>query len=429
MAKSIHYITRDPWWDTDRTLLPELTALNTVRISVENGTGSLKYPVKEAYSAAELNVRNERYHYYDPRILFSTWKYCRNLARVSDNTDATVFVMGGSPFYLVFSCLLLDADRTVIAVHNYEQHNGGRRSLAERLIYRKFRHFLFFSELQKKAFGRSHPDMDSTAVRMPLKTFGAAERKEGRGVPRFLFFGFIRDYKRLDLFIEAAEKTDADADFIIAGKGDWEKYDEMIGDDRRFICRRGFISDGEAAELYASADFLVLPYRDATQSGPALTAMSYSLPVICSDIPFFSSIVEDGVNGFLFDAGDADALAAVMERAARMGPEQYSAMREAQRAKAAEYSSGPSPAKAVSDYIEGLRRGRRREGAHGGDRSHILAEDIAQCGHQHNPDGRDGPDRHHARPVLPRRTRDGNIWDHTAGHHHDVVRHDTRGLA
>jgi glycosyltransferase involved in cell wall biosynthesis len=61
----------------------------------------------------------------------------------------------------------------------------------------------------------------------------------------------------------------------------------------------------------------------------ALEALAMGLPVICSRITAAADWIEDGVNGFLVDAGDIPALKGCLERlcdddvAERMGREAY----------------------------------------------------------------------------------------------------------
>jgi glycosyltransferase involved in cell wall biosynthesis len=52
-----------------------------------------------------------------------------------------------------------------------------------------------------------------------------------------------------------------------------------------------------------------LPYEQIYQSGVLLLSMSYGRSVLCSDLPAFSEVLKDDYNGFLFEKGNAKALA------------------------------------------------------------------------------------------------------------------------
>ena len=54
---------------------------------------------------------------------------------------------------------------------------------------------------------------------------------------------------------------------------------------------------------------MVLPYEKIFQSGVLLTAMSYGMVSISSDIPAFRDVVDDNIDGFLFEKNDSQKLA------------------------------------------------------------------------------------------------------------------------
>jgi glycosyltransferase involved in cell wall biosynthesis len=60
--------------------------------------------------------------------------------------------------------------------------------------------------------------------------------------------------------------------------------------------------------FFAAADAIVLPYRRGYESGVALMAMSYGLPVIASDIPSMKETIENESTGTLFRSGDSGDL-------------------------------------------------------------------------------------------------------------------------
>jgi len=133
-----------------------------------------------------------------------------------------------------------------------------------------------------------------------------------------LFFGQIKKVKGLDVLINAVSVLKAQGihiKLLIAGKAwksDLEEYIKLIDDlglsdivttDFRYI------PDNEVADYYSLADLVVLPYKEIYQSGVLLLTMSYSKPVLCSDLLPFQEIIEDGINGFLFKSEDIQDLA------------------------------------------------------------------------------------------------------------------------
>ncbi len=103
-----------------------------------------------------------------------------------------------------------------------------------------------------------------------------------------LFFGIIRDYKGLDLLIEAFGGLDKNFQLIIAGEyyGNFEKYKLLINQspnvDNIHIFK-GYIADKEVPYFFSAADVCVLPYKSATQSGITSIAYHFDLPLIATD--------------------------------------------------------------------------------------------------------------------------------------------------
>lgn len=165
---------------------------------------------------------------------------------------------------------------------------------------------------------------DTPVAVFPHPVFDDLPEPEGR-LPReteleLLFFGLVRPYKGLDLALQAMGRLgDRDVRLTVAGEF-WGGLDETralidrLGIARRVDLRPGYASDQDAAELFARADVLVLPYRSATGSGVIPTACRYGRPVIASDLPGLAPAVIDGETGWLAPPGDADALAEILAR-------------------------------------------------------------------------------------------------------------------
>ncbi len=117
-----------------------------------------------------------------------------------------------------------------------------------------------------------------------------------------LFFGLIRDYKGLDLLIEAFGKLPSDYQLLIAGEpyGDFEKYAKQIAalpnaQDVHYEAR--YIKDDEVPLFFSAADVCILPYRSATQSGITSIAYHFNLPMIATNVGGLQESVRDGENG------------------------------------------------------------------------------------------------------------------------------------
>ncbi len=132
-----------------------------------------------------------------------------------------------------------------------------------------------------------------------------------------LYFGLIRQYKGLDMLLEAWQRVDLpDVRLIVAGEfyDDRTHYDELIaklGD--RVVLHDKFIADADVRYYFSAADALILPYRTATQSGVTQIAYNFSLPMVVTNVGGLPEIVKDGVVGIVCDS-DTDSIASALNR-------------------------------------------------------------------------------------------------------------------
>lgn len=132
-----------------------------------------------------------------------------------------------------------------------------------------------------------------------------------------LFFGLIRDYKGLDILLDAWQQVgDGNLHLLVAGEfyASREKYMpaiEVLGD--RVVLHDSFVADADVKYWFSVADAVVLPYRSATQSGVTQVAYNFVVPLIVTDVGGLAEIVPDGRAGFVVEP-DASAVARAIER-------------------------------------------------------------------------------------------------------------------
>jgi glycosyltransferase involved in cell wall biosynthesis len=131
---------------------------------------------------------------------------------------------------------------------------------------------------------------------------------EGRTL---LFFGLIRDYKGLDVLLEALPQI-PDARLVVAGDPlDPVEEADLNG---QVEWRLGFRPDEEVRELMARAAAVVLPYRRLDSSGVLATAIGYRRPVVVTDVGSLGEIVREFGAGEVVPPGDPQALAQATAR-------------------------------------------------------------------------------------------------------------------
>lgn len=124
-----------------------------------------------------------------------------------------------------------------------------------------------------------------------------------------LFFGFIRDYKGLDLVLNAFGDERIKGKrikLLVAGEfySKEEQYLSIIsekGIEDQVVLKTDFIPDSEVRYYFSAADVVVQPYKTATQSGISQIAYHFNKPMIVTNVGGLPEIVPDGKVGFVVD--------------------------------------------------------------------------------------------------------------------------------
>jgi glycosyltransferase involved in cell wall biosynthesis len=93
------------------------------------------------------------------------------------------------------------------------------------------------------------------------------------------------------------------------------------------VIHRPQLPPDEVAQAQAAAAFVVVPSTWDMFNLTSVEAMAAGTPVICSSGAGASQLIRDGVNGFVFESGDASALAAAIERCLALTPDERARLR------------------------------------------------------------------------------------------------------
>ena len=169
------------------------------------------------------------------------------------------------------------------------------------------------SDLPKFAAGKParfvpHPLYDNFGEKISKE---AARKYLGIGKEEkiLLFFGFIRNYKGLDILLDSMKLLNlkpqtSNFKLLIAGEfyEDRKACDEQIkqlGIADSLILKTDFIPDSEVKYYLCAADVVVQPYRNATQSGVTPLAYHFEVPMIVTNVGGLPSLVPDGKVGLV----------------------------------------------------------------------------------------------------------------------------------
>ncbi|MBO4635247.1 MAG: glycosyltransferase [Bacteroidales bacterium] len=159
---------------------------------------------------------------------------------------------------------------------------------------------------------RPHPLYSHFGEKLPreeaLRALGADPSKK-----TLLFFGLIREYKGLDILLEAFRDLPEDYQLVVAGEpyGSFDRYqaiiDSLPGKDRIYLFP-DYIRDSEVKKYFSAADLCVLPYRSATQSGISAIAYHFDLPMVVTDVGGLKGTVGDRGTGIVAERPDPELI-------------------------------------------------------------------------------------------------------------------------
>lgn len=134
-----------------------------------------------------------------------------------------------------------------------------------------------------------------------------------------LFFGLIREYKGLDILLDAFEMLGDEYQLIIAGEpyGSFEPYMQKINAGHnidRIALALHYIKDSQVKEYFSGADLCVLPYRSATQSGVSAVSFHFEVPMLVTAVGGLKETIADTGTGLLADDCTPQAVAEGIRR-------------------------------------------------------------------------------------------------------------------
>ncbi|RIH66103.1 glycosyltransferase [Mariniphaga sediminis] len=129
-----------------------------------------------------------------------------------------------------------------------------------------------------------------------------------------LFFGFIRDYKGLDLLLKAFADPrimQLNVKLIVAGEfyTDSEPYMELIDKlhlKEKVILKTNFISDKDVGMYFCASDIVAQPYKNATQSGVTQIGYHFNKPMLVTNVGGLPEIIPHQVVGYVTEPNEND---------------------------------------------------------------------------------------------------------------------------
>lgn len=286
----------------------------------------LLFPGKSQFSETFTQIS-----YQSERLLSSvnplSWKKTAN--RIIELKPDLIIFKYWMPFFApAFASVLKKAKKkldtqALVVCDNIIPHEG--RPLDTAMTKRFFDnvdHFMVMSKSVENDLLSLYPNANYVYSPHPLyDLFGKELEKETtrneleiNEEKLMLYFGLIRQYKGLDILIEAAKiLKEKMTNFKILAVGDCyddpKMYHDLIKENDVgdvFDLRTEFVPDDKVSTYFSAADVVVLPYKDATQSGVVPVAYHFNTPVVVSDVGGLMEIVENDRTGYVVQPNATD---------------------------------------------------------------------------------------------------------------------------
>lgn len=174
---------------------------------------------------------------------------------------------------------------------------------------------------------------------------------------RFIYVGNLRARKNPVSVITAISKCYSKNDefsLTYVGVGaDEEKVKEIAaiqGYSANQLRMPGFVARDVVRKMMQESDVFVLISRNEVYGLVYLEAMSVGCITIASKREGFDGIIEDGINGFLCEAGNSDELVSIIDKIRRMSPEERQLMSN----KAMDTAKRMTDTMVAKEYIENV---------------------------------------------------------------------------
>jgi glycosyltransferase involved in cell wall biosynthesis len=243
----------------------------------------------------------------------------RIIRKMKEANPDIIHFLDNHPWYLLFlphfkNKKLFVTQHDVIP-HKGENIRGKITILVNKALNRKAQKIIVHGEKLKKELSDSMPEQK--IIIFPHGDYSFFLRWKKKNVKEeqgtLLFFGRILHYKGLDILLKALEKVRKQVCFklIIAGEGDLNPYQELITKELKpsiEIINR-YIPENEVPEYFQRASIIVLPYREASQSGVIPIAYAFKKAVICTNVGSLPEVIDNNRTGILIEPENPELLA------------------------------------------------------------------------------------------------------------------------
>ena len=225
------------------------------------------------------------------RLLLAPWTIPVLVLRLRQLApDLAICAMPGPIDLLMSAALRLAGIRSVVLVHDADAHPGDGSKVQMWLQRRLCRSVNMLASLSTHVADRLReqgliegPWIELT---LPPMDFKVAPLVPHDGPLRLLHFGRLLTYKGLDLLAAALAMLGAQSDLTVrvVGSGPESAALDVLRGLPNVTVENRWVPEDEVGSLLGWADALVLPYREASQSGVAASALAAGRAVVSTNV-------------------------------------------------------------------------------------------------------------------------------------------------
>ena len=257
------------------------------------------------------------------RLLLAPWTIpvlALRLRRMAP--DLAVCAMPGPIDLLMSAALRLAGIRSVILVHDADAHPGDAGRLQMWLQRQLCRSANVLASLSTHVGNRLREQGlirdNGIALALPPMDYNVAPIVPHDGPLRLLHFGRLLPYKGLDLLAASLAMLGARPDLTvrIVGSGPESPELDALRQLPNVTVENRWVREDEIAGLLGWSDALVLPYREASQSGVASMALAAGRAVVSTNVGGLKEQLANTDRALLCDPtaeGLADAIVALLD--------------------------------------------------------------------------------------------------------------------
>jgi glycosyltransferase involved in cell wall biosynthesis len=257
------------------------------------------------------------------RLFVAPWTIL-NLARRlrTMGLDLAICAMPGPIDLLMIAALRRVRVRSVILVHDADAHPGDglplQMWLQRQLCRRAWAVASLSSHVGQRLRDQGLIEGNPIELTLPPLSYGVAPAEPHDGPLRLLHFGRLLPYKGLDLLAEALSNIGEVEDLTVRVVGSGPESGEL--DALRALpnvtVENRWVPEEEVGALLGWADALVLPYREASQSGVAAAALAAGRAVVSTNVGGLAEQLKDSDRALLCEptaAGLGEAILALLD--------------------------------------------------------------------------------------------------------------------